>query len=118
MSSLTLDLPEDLVARLGPHKERISQILELGLREVIAASQPGFEGSAEVLEFLAGLPTPEEILAYRPTPQQKERVSALLEKNRSQGLTDEEEREWERYQYLEHLMRIAKAKAHRKLKAS
>jgi uncharacterized protein YnzC (UPF0291/DUF896 family) len=46
----------------------------------------------------------------------QERVSALLEKNRSQGLTDEEEREWERYQYLEHLMRIAKAKAHRKLK--
>jgi len=35
----------------------------------------------------------------------------LLEKNREEGLTAEENAEWEQYMYLEHLVRMAKAKA-------
>ena len=46
------------------------------------------------------------------------RVSALLEKNRTQGLTSDEQSEWERYQYLEHLVRLAKTRAAMKLKAA
>ncbi len=37
-------------------------------------------------------------------------------KNRKEGLTETEEQEWEQYQYLEHLVRIAKAKALLKLR--
>ena len=44
-------------------------------------------------------------------------MSALLEKNRTTGLTADEEEEWRRYQYLEHLVRLAKAKAALKLQA-
>ncbi|MEH2014970.1 hypothetical protein [Nostoc sp.] len=36
----------------------------------------------------------------------------------TQGLTPVEQQAWEQYQYLEHLVRIAKAKAYLKLKAS
>jgi hypothetical protein len=85
------------------------------LREWTAGSQSGFEGAAEVLEFLAKLPSPEEIIALRPSEDLQSRVSALLEKNRSAGLTAEEEQEWEQYQYLEHLVRMAKARALLKL---
>ena len=63
------------------------------------------------MEFLAKLPSPEEIIALRPSEALQIRVSTLLEKNRSSGLTAEEEQEWEQYQYLEHLVRMAKARA-------
>lgn len=75
----------------------------------------GFTGAAEVLEFLATLPTPEEIIALRPSEALQAQISNLLEKNRTQGLTPAEEQIWQQYQYLEHLIRIAKAKAHLKL---
>ena len=76
-----------------------------------AAGQSGFQGAAELLEFLAGLPTPEETLALHPSEALQERINALLEKSRTQGLAPDEEQDLERYQYLEHLVRIAKAQA-------
>ncbi len=71
-----------------------------------------------MLEFLAILPTPEEIVKLRPSKALQTRISNLLEKNRTAGLTTEESQEWEQYQYLEHLVRIAKAKALLKLRKS
>jgi hypothetical protein len=35
----------------------------------------------------------------------------MLAKKREGGLSDEERGEWERYEYLEHLVRLAKARA-------
>ena len=90
----------------------------MGLRELNASSQIGFAGVAEVLEFLATLPTPEEIIALRPSEALQAQISNLQEKNRSQGLTLAEEQIWEQYQYLEHLIRMAKAKAYLRLKLS
>jgi hypothetical protein len=115
MSSITLEIPEELAAQLRPVERELPRILELGLRELHATSQLGFEGAAEVLEFLAGLPSPEAIIALRPSEALQERISTLLEKNRNAGLTASESEEWEQYQYLEHLVRLAKAKAYHKL---
>ena len=112
---LSLDVPEELATRLAAHENRIPQILETGLRELNASPQSGYKGLAEVLEMLASLPTPEEVLALHPAPVLQERVHDLLEKNRRTSLTGDEEREWERYEYLEHLVRMAKAKARQKL---
>jgi hypothetical protein len=111
MSPITLELPDELAQRLKPVSDQLPAILELGLRELNAAGQPGFQGAAELLEFLAGLPTPDETLALRPSDALQARVTELLEKNRTDGLRPDEEQEWERYQFLEHLVRIAKAKA-------
>lgn len=115
---VTLDIPEELAVRLSPLEHQVTQILELGLRELNASTQTGFKGAAEVLEFLATLPTPEEIIALRPSPMLQARITALLEKNRTEGLTPDEEQAWEQYQYLEHLVRMAKARAYLKLKAA
>lgn len=113
---LNLDLSDELATRLALHEHQISQILEMGLREINASSQDGFKGVAEVLEALAALPTPDEVLALRPAPALEERVRQLLEKNRGVGLSPDEECEWERYEYIEHLVRMAKAKAKLKLR--
>jgi uncharacterized protein Yka (UPF0111/DUF47 family) len=116
---VTLDIPEELATRLQLFKQQIPQILELGIREFNATSQTGFTGLSEVLEFLAQLPTSEEIIALRPSAELQSQIHHyLLEKNRTQGLTPVEEMMWEQYQYLEHLVRIAKAMAFLKLKVS
>ncbi len=60
-------------------------------------------------------PSPQEILMFRPTESLQIRIDTLLEKNRTEGLTTDEHEEWEQYQYLEHLVRMAKAKAYQKL---
>jgi hypothetical protein len=111
MSAITLQLPPELVERLRKHEERLPEILELGLRELNAETQLGFEGAAEVLEFLAGLPRPEDILNLKPSDRLQRQVKELLDKNRAGTLSSQEERDWERYEFLEHLVRMAKAQA-------
>ena len=110
-ASLRVEVPHELAVRLRPFDKQLPRIIELGLREWTAVGQTGFEGASEVLEFLAKLPSPEETLALRPSDGLQRRVNDLLEKNRIGGLTPEEEREWEQYQYLEHLVRMAKSQA-------
>jgi hypothetical protein len=99
MPAVTVELPDELAARLRLHEERLREILELGLRELDAGAQRGFQGAAEVLELLAGLPTPEEILALRPSEDFERHIRELLEKSRSGKLTPQEEQDWERYQF-------------------
>jgi hypothetical protein len=115
---ITLDIPEALAARLRQYEEQLPRILESGLRDLSTTAHPGFAGIADVLETLAKLPTPEEILALHPSKALQERISTLLEKNRTEGLSPVEEEEWEQYQYLEHLVRLAKTHARLRLKTS
>ena len=86
------------------------EILELGLREWLSSS-PGYAGLGDVLETLARLPSSEEVLGLRPATHLQDRIEELLAKNRAGGLSAEEQREWERYQYIEHLVRLAKVRA-------
>jgi hypothetical protein len=96
-------------------EEQLPRILEFGLRQWNRNRQPEFEGIRDILETLARLPGPEEILALRPSETLQARINTLLEKNRSTRLLPEEEREWEQYEFLEHILRLAKAKAALKL---
>src|SRR5258706_6091390 len=115
MSAITIKLPDGLAERLRKHEGRLPEILEIGLRELNAEGQSRFDGTAEVLEFLASLPDPEAILKLRPSERFAGRVEHLLEKNRVNKLNSEQEKEWENYQFLEHLVRMAKANASLKL---
>lgn len=110
---ITVDIPDDLVIRLG--ERSLSQVLELGLSELNARPRSGFGGFAEVVEFLAGLPTPQEILALRPSDNLQAHINSLSEKYQLQTLTSEELQLWQQYEYLEHVVRMAKAKAYLKL---
>jgi hypothetical protein len=111
---LTLTIPDELASRLRPVQDRLPRIIERGLRD-LDAQAPAFVGLGDVLETLARLPSPEEVLALRPSTALQARAEELLTKNRTNGLSDDERREWDQYQYAEHLVRIAKAKAAQKL---
>lgn len=115
MLPVTLELPDELAERLRPVASDLPRILEMGLRHYDAEASCEFDGTADVFEFLAKLPAPEEILQLRPTPGMQSRIAELLERKRAGSLTDTEELEWRRYEYLEHLVRVAKATAKRKL---
>ncbi|NOQ36749.1 MAG: hypothetical protein GQ569_12785 [Methylococcaceae bacterium] len=115
---MTVDIPNDLAIRLNPFKNELPQLLELGLHEYnLPKKTTGFQGVNEILEFLAKLPTPEEILALKPAQELQLQINTLLDKQRNHGLSVAEEQQWQQYEYLEHLVRIAKANALLKLQA-
>ncbi len=115
---ITVTVPDELANRLRPVEQQLPEILELGIREWHARHGAGFTGLADVLEKLAALPTPEDVLALRPSPVLQARLDDLLEKNQDGGLSPDEQREWAQYQYVEHLVRLAKARAALKLQGA
>jgi len=108
---VTLDLPEELAADLRHFENQSASIVAAGLREVNVPVGGQFQGLAQVLEKLAELPTPQEVLALRPSSELQARISELLVKNRDTGLDAIETAEWQRYETIEHLVRMAKARA-------
>jgi hypothetical protein len=68
----------------------------------------------DLAQFLASL-SPRRVIAYKATPKAQARVNQLIEKNKTVGLTAEENAEMERHMTVEHIVRLAKAKALQKL---
>jgi hypothetical protein len=108
---ITIQVPDELAGRLRSRVADLPRLIELGLREMDAQSQLEFDGAADVLEFLAGLPAPEEVLALRPSAALQERIDAHLSRSILAEPSVEDDQEWEQIEYLEHLVRLAKAKA-------
>ncbi len=69
----------------------------------------------EVARFLAGRPTPAEIITFRPSEAVTARVRVLLAAERDGQIQEAERHELDTYEYVEHLMRLIKAEAHRQL---
>lgn len=69
----------------------------------------------EIIDFLAAGTTPTSLIAFRPSAAAKQRVADLIQREKSSGLTAEEQAELEHTLQLEHLMRLAKARARRYL---
>jgi hypothetical protein len=69
----------------------------------------------EVIDFLAAGTSPDNLVAFRPSEEAKRRVAHLIEREKADALTPEEKSELEHYVQLEHLMRLAKARARRHL---
>lgn len=112
MTSMTIELPPELAQRLLPLQDRLTEIIELGLRQLESGSTVLHK---EVVNFLAIGPTPAEIIAFRPSPIAEDRIAELLEKSRDGPLTVVEEVELDEYQYLNHLLTLTKIQARRNL---
>jgi hypothetical protein len=118
VSAFTVEVPDELAARLRSHQKQLTQILERGLRQVESVARSGYVDATEVLEFLARLPQPEEILALHASASLQRRVEELSEKQREGTLTAEEASELDHYLYVDRLVRLAKAHAQRRAKTS
>lgn len=73
---------------------------------------PAYE---EIIEFIAAGTTPHGVVAFQPSEATRTRVADLIYKEKTSGLSDAEVAELTHYMQLEHLMRLAKARARRHL---
>lgn len=69
----------------------------------------------EFIDFLAGGFTPEEIINYKPSDNLKHKVFDLIDKEKAGHLSIEEQSELSYYLQLEHIIRLAKARARKHL---
>ncbi|MCI0711634.1 MAG: hypothetical protein L0154_15875 [Chloroflexi bacterium] len=67
------------------------------------------------MDFLLSAPTPEEVIAVRPSPAAQERLRYLLDGNRNETLNDAERAELETYLQVEHFVRRLKIRARERL---
>lgn len=65
----------------------------------------------EIIDFIAAGTTPKNVIAFRPSEEAQGRVTDLLSREKEGLLSPEEKSELDRYLQLEHLMRLAKARA-------
>jgi hypothetical protein len=69
----------------------------------------------EVIEFIAAGPSTRKVADFQASPTVKERVGYLLRKEKTEELTPDEKSELDHYEQLEHIMRMAKARARQRL---
>ena len=65
----------------------------------------------EVVQFIASS-SPQNVIAFRPSEETKARVADLIFREKSEGLSEDQKSELDHYLQIEHLMRLAKARAH------
>jgi len=103
MATITLDIPDDLLEQLSSLQEQLPELLRQCL-------QPTFPSQVYhyILDFLTSQPTPEQIAAFRPTPEMQSRLQTLLARNHSGNLTAIEQEELNEYERIEHLIVMLK----------
>jgi hypothetical protein len=68
----------------------------------------------EVVDFIAAN-NPRGVIAFRPSAEAKSRVADLILREKTTGVSADEKSELDYCILAEHLMRLAKARAHRHL---
>jgi hypothetical protein len=65
----------------------------------------------EIVEFIASGTTPKNVASFRPSETTKERIADLIQREKRSEISPDEQSELNHYLELEHLMRLAKARA-------
>ena len=65
----------------------------------------------EIIDFIASGTSLEKVIAFQPSEKMQAQVSSLLFKEKNSTLTQNEKAELDHYSVIEHLMRMAKARA-------
>ncbi len=71
----------------------------------------------DFVNFIVAGIQPEAVLGYHPAPETNDRVENLVFKSKMDGLNLAEQSELGHYLQIEHIMRLAKARVHQRLKA-
>jgi hypothetical protein len=108
---ITIRVPDELGRQLERYRDRLPELLARGLRDVEDADVGGEGTESDIVGVLTSQPTPEQVLALKPSDKMQARVSDLLQLSTAGTLSKAEEIELDRYLYLEHLVRLAKARA-------
>ncbi|MEX2173112.1 MAG: hypothetical protein WD872_02035 [Pirellulaceae bacterium] len=66
----------------------------------------------EFVDFIAAGSTPQTVAEFQVSQAAKDRVADLIHREKPHGLSPEETADLTHYMQLEHVMRLAKARAH------
>lgn len=105
MTTITLEVPDELVDALTHAGDRLPELLALSLQ------QPALPVHVYryILDFLASQPTAEQLAALGPIPEMTERLQTLLARQATGDITPAEMTELDEYEHIEHLMIMLKA---------
>lgn len=113
MATITLEVPDELALRLQSVGANLPNFLNYALDLAgISRNSVLREVSSpwnEALEFLAGAPAPDEIIAYKMSEEAQDRLEELLDLNREGSLTPQEEDELDAFLQIDHLFIMLKA---------
>jgi len=70
----------------------------------------------EIIDFIAAGSTTAEVAHFRPSREAQQRVADLIEREKTGGLSSLEKAELDHFVELEHILRMAKAKAKQRLR--
>jgi len=71
----------------------------------------------EFVDFVAAGTTPQGVIDFRPSDAARARVADLIQRQKAASLSADETAELSQYLQIEHLMRLAKARARQRLAA-
>ncbi len=114
MTQVTIQLPDDLAEKVQSLDKWLPSILEislLGLRTEAAAT------AADLIEFLRGNPSPQEVLDYHVSEERQTRLERLLALNGMGLLSRKEKQELEELEEIENVFVMLKAELSSKLAA-
>src|SRR5437870_5577725 len=86
-----------------------------GILSAEGAAMPVTKAYEEVIDFIAAGVSPRDVAEYRPCEEAMARVRDLVAREKSTGLSAKESSELQSYLQLEHIMRLAKARARKHL---
>jgi hypothetical protein len=65
----------------------------------------------EIIDFIASGTTPQAVADYRPSAEAQRRIAELIAQEKEGGLPAEQKSELDHFMDLEHILRVAKARA-------
>ena len=94
--------------RRQPHPDSQAALFREDIVALTAVAMPAYD---EVVDLIARGTSPDRVIAFRPSEAAKARVADLISREKDGGLSLDETAELNHYMELEHLMRLAKARA-------
>jgi hypothetical protein len=117
MTTIVLEVPEDLAQRLAPFGDRLPDILNFALD---MAGIPDEEANSidelvpvwlEAIDFLASAPDAQEIIDFKLSPAAQERLDILMQHQQEEHISPQERAELDAYQQINHLFILLKGRA-------
>jgi hypothetical protein len=65
----------------------------------------------EIIDFIAAGTTPQSVADFRPSLESQQRLADLIDREKAGALSPEEKAEVDHFMELEHILRMAKARA-------
>ena len=104
MTTITIEVPDDLADVIANAGGRLPEMLALRLQQPVLP----IHIYRYVLDFIASHPDANLIASFGPTPEMTERLRTLVTREKTNEITPAEKDELDEYERIEHLIIMIK----------